>query len=136
MSEQTRSRSAREDFEELRELIREAHGATRDLAQLLREYRRAVADGTELAKKAASETASLELKRFGNHLQSEMNQYAASLNAAVQRAQKHITSCLTMAELIPDGDVLKVKFDGAPFDANVPMPYSDVIEAGEGGKRS
>lgn len=121
---------------ELRELIREAHGATRDLAQLLREYRRAVTDGIELATKAAQEAAQLELKRFSNHLQSEMNRSTASLNAAVQRAQEHVVRCLMMAELELDHetDRFKVIFSGAPFDANYPMPHPDVETAIEAGR--
>lgn len=119
--------TAREDLEELRELIREAHGATRDLAQLLRQYRRAVADGAELAQKTAHDVVQHELKRFGNHMQNQMNKAAADLNAGIQRAQHHVISCLTMAELELDHetDRLKVIFRGAPFDATVPAPYPD-----------
>lgn len=108
---------------ELRELIREAHGATRDLARVLRECRELRAELANQARDAAAAAANAEIERFSRHLQNEMNRHAADLNAGVARAQNHIIKTLTLARAEPDpGGGLRFIFDGAPFDADVPLP--------------
>jgi hypothetical protein len=106
--------------DELREATREAHGAVRDLDRLLGDYRKLTADVRLLIMGDAQEAANAELKRYGAHLQAEMNEKAADLNRAVDAAREHIVRALTVAELsiTPEGR-LAVHFKGGRFDADV-----------------
>lgn len=110
--------------DELRALIREAHGAAKDLSGLLRECRELRAGLIREVGEAAHQEASDQLQRFARHLQGEMNDHAARLNASVRRAQDHIVKSLALARLERDGDGgLKFTFEGgARFDDDVPLP--------------
>jgi hypothetical protein len=118
---------------ELRELIREAHGATKDLRAAIKDAR-AFADGlvdlvpqaAESARRAAFEAGCKQVKELEAHLQSEMNASAAKLNQAVIEARGHISRALTpklaSLDLADDGGpgVLMVQFEGNLFDADIP----------------
>jgi ABC-type transporter Mla subunit MlaD len=110
-----------EAAEQLRGLIREAHGAAKDLRGLLREYRELKAQIVQETQKAAND----ELARLNRHLQQQMNEKARELNASVRVAQQHILKRLTLARLEPDPnhkDQLRFYFEGSPFDENYPLP--------------
>lgn len=118
---------------QLRDLIREAHGATKDLRAAIREARQ-FADGlvglvdaaAESARRAAHEAGVEQLAAFERHLQGEMNRSAAKLNQAVIEARGHIGRALTpklaSLDLADNGEpgVLVVQFEGNLFDAEVP----------------
>lgn len=108
---------------ELRELIREAHGATRDLTRLLRECREMKAHLAHEAEAAANQAATDEINRFSRHLQQEMNRHAANLNASVDRAQRHIVKSLSNAKFVTteDGE-LAIRFLHGKFNDDVPLP--------------
>jgi F0F1-type ATP synthase membrane subunit b/b' len=114
---------------QLRELIREAHGATKDLRAAIREAR-SFADGlvalvdtaAESARRAAHEAGEQQMAAFQAHLQGELNRSAAKLNQAVIDARGHISRALTpklaSIDLTDSGEpgVLLVKFAGNLFD--------------------
>jgi hypothetical protein len=118
---------------QLRELIREAHGATKDLRAAIREAR-AFADGlvglvdkaAEAARRAAYEAGCVQVAELEAHLQGEMNASAAKLNQAVIEARGHISRALTpkiaSLDLTDTGEpgVLMVQFEGNLFDADIP----------------
>jgi hypothetical protein len=109
---------------ELRELIREAHGATKDLARVLREVRQVITGGAAQAAQAAQAASDEELRRYSRHLQKEMNRHAADLNAVVSRAQTHIIEALMISHLEADPDHpgrMRFMFKGRPFDSG-PLP--------------
>jgi uncharacterized protein YukE len=110
---------------ELRELIRQAHGATKDLRAAIREARKMTDDMADACAKAAYEASNDEMARWAAHVQREMNTRAADLNRAVDAARRHIISQLTMTRLIPSGDGLRVEFAGANFDDDVPAAEPD-----------
>ncbi len=121
---------------ELRELIREAHGATKDLARVLREIRQAIAGGAAQAAQAAQAAGNAELGRYSRHLQREMNQQSAELNAAIARAQQNIIDALVISHVEQDPDVpgrLRFTFRGAPFDENFPLPDGPEMDRASGG---
>lgn len=104
---------------ELRETVREAHAALKDMERVLREYRANAATTMADIGEAAAQVAAAELRRYGEHLQSEMNAQAVNLNRAVDAARNHIVTQLTLAWLEPDPEVhgrLRFVFHGAPFD--------------------
>lgn len=118
---------------QLRELIREAHGATKDLRQATREAKDyagslvALVDAAaEASRRAAYDAGCAQLAAFQEHLQGEMNRSAAKLNQAVVEARGHISRALTpklaQLDLADDGSpgLLMVQFEGNLFDADVP----------------
>lgn len=92
---------------ELRELVREAHAAIKDLTPLIREHRRIAEDGARDLLARIEETVNAELRRVEAHLQAEQNTASAELNQAVGVAREHIVSCLTpdKVSIAPDGHV-------------------------------
>lgn len=109
---------------ELRELIREAHGAARDLAVVLRECRKLRAELVAEVRQAAHKAADDEVKRLSRHLQGDLNRLAGRLNEAVARAQKNIINSLTAARAVvaDDGESLRFTFEGGAFDDDIPLP--------------
>lgn len=109
--------------EELRELVREAHGAIKDMERLLRDIRQASREGTEQARTAAQEAAKAEMAKFQEHIQGQMDDAAADLNKAVDAARMHVVKQLTISEIeqIP-GQGTRVKFAGNLFDAGEDSP--------------
>jgi hypothetical protein len=107
------------EITELRELIREAHGAIKDMERLLRDFRQAGREGAEQGRTAAQEAAKAEMARFQEHIQGQMDEAARDLNRAVEAARMQVIKQLTVSELEsgPDGKGLKVKFAGNLFDA-------------------
>lgn len=104
---------------ELRETVREAHAALKDMERVLREYRENAATTMADIGEAAAQVAAAELRRYGEHLQAEMNAQAVNLNRAVDEARHHIVTQLTLAYIEPDPEVrgrLRFVFTGAPFD--------------------
>lgn len=89
---------------ELREATRDAHAAVKDLTGVLREYRKAAADGVQAARDAAANAASEELVKFGEHLQKEMNHAAADLNRSVNTAREAIAAQLTPRQVVVNED--------------------------------
>ena len=112
------------EITELRELIREAHGAIKDMERLLRDFRQAAREGAEQGRAAAQEAAKAEMDRFNEHLQGQMDAAAKDLNRAVEAARMHVVKQLTVSELEsgPDGKGLRVKFAGNLFDAGQDSP--------------
>lgn len=112
---------------ELRELIRDAHGATKDIRAAIKEAKTLVADFADACAKAAFDASNAEMARWADHVQREMNDRARDLNRAVVAAQRHIVSQLTMTRLIPDGQGhgLRVEFEGSLFDADVPASAAE-----------
>ena len=118
---------------QLRELIRDAHGATKDLRAAIKEAR-AFADGlvdlvdkaAEAARRAAFEAGCAQVTELEAHLQREMNASAAKLNQAVIEARGHISRAMTpklaSLDLTDTGEpgVLLVQFEGNLFDADIP----------------
>lgn len=116
---------------ELRELIREAHGATKDLNRAIKEARE-FADGlvklvdaaAESARRAAYDAGAEQMREFQAHIQAEMNRSAAKLNQAVIEARGHIGRALTpkvAMALDADPGALVVQFEGNLFDAEIPV---------------
>lgn len=118
---------------QLRELIREAHGATKDLRGAIREAKdyagslvQLVDTAADASRRAAYDAGCAQLAEFQEHLQGEMNRSAAKLNQAVVEARAHISRALTPKlahlDLADDGSpgLLMVKFEGNLFDADVP----------------
>lgn len=111
---------------QLRELIREAHGAVKDLRAAIRDAKALAAVAADAAALAAHDAAAEEMQRGADHLQREMNQQATQLNRAVQAARRHIVAQLATAWLEPPDESgrFQIKFEVPLFD--------DQIEAGEG----
>lgn len=105
------------EVDDLRELVREAHGAMKDLERLLRQVREAARDGANQAREAAEEAAIAVMKEFERHIQREADIMAHDLNRAVQAARNQIIDQLTVdyAEPMPGGGT-RVKFKGNLFD--------------------
>jgi uncharacterized coiled-coil protein SlyX len=115
---------------QLRELIREAHGATKDLRAAIREARdyagsltKIVDAAAEAARRAAHEAGCEQLAAFQEHLQGELNRSAAKLNEAVTEARGHIARALTpkLAAIDADAAALVISFEGNLFDPD-PVP--------------
>jgi hypothetical protein len=112
----------------MRELIREAHGAIRDLDRLLadaRQFAREAMTGFRAAAaQAAGEAANAELISFAAEFQKMANDSAADLNRGVEAARLQIMEALAISELEPveiDGHTgLRVRWAGGLFDADVP----------------
>lgn len=101
----------------LRELVRDAHGATKDLRAAIREAKALEREMAETCAKAAGDAAIAEMDAFAVHIQREMNEKARDLNRAVDAARRHVVRSLTMASLVPDDQGgLRVTFHGAAFD--------------------
>jgi len=114
--------SADDEREQLRELVREAHGAIRDLDRLLAEYRRVARDTAHDAQTRVFAAANAELGRFSAHLQREANALAKQLNTAILAAQRNITDSLAISEVFETADgKLGIKFAGGLFDDQVPV---------------
>lgn len=109
----------KDEAAELRELIREAHGAIKDLDRLLAQARQVIRDGAVQARDAAHRATEEELDSFAERWQAEADRHAVSLNEAVKAARLQILKQLMIAELEPmeGGHGLRVKWDGALFDA-------------------
>lgn len=114
---------------ELRELIREAHGATKDLRGAIREARdyangliSLVDAAADAARTAAFHAGEAQMAELGAHLQRQMNQAAADLNRAVDEARRHIVKQLTLTRLLQgeDGGIV-AEFASNQFDAEVPV---------------
>jgi hypothetical protein len=96
---------------ELRELVREAHGAIRDLDRLLADYRRILREGAEEARQAAFKAADAEIARFGSHLEDEARRVGETIQQSIGRARAHIMEHLMIStlETMPDGRI-KISF--------------------------
>jgi len=114
---------------QLRDLIREAHGATKDLRAAIREAKdyagslvQLVDAAADAARRAAHEAGCAQLAQFEAHLQGEMNRSAANLNKAVAEARDHIGRALMpkLAALDTEAAAMIIEFEGNLFDANVP----------------
>jgi uncharacterized protein Yka (UPF0111/DUF47 family) len=117
---------------ELRELIRAAHEATKDLNRAIREAREYAAGlvtmvdaAADTARRAAHDAGVAQLNEYQAHIQSEMNRSAGELNKAIVAARAHISRAMmpkiASLDLADDGPgVLVVQFEGALFDADVP----------------
>ena len=121
---------------ELRELIREAHGATKDIRAAIKEARTLVDTFADACAAAAYHASNAEMGRWAEHVQREMNDRARDLNRAVIAARDHIGRALmpkiAAVELTDDDEPprLIVQFAGNLFDADVPtsaVPESDAI---------
>lgn len=119
----------RELSAELREQVRDAHGAAKDLRAAIREARSMITEMADACAKAAHEASSAEMASWAAHVQREMNARAKDLNRAVTAARDHIGRQLMpkiAAVEIPPGEGeparLMVSFEGALFDADVPVP--------------
>jgi hypothetical protein len=114
---------------ELRELIREAHGATKDLNRAIREAReyadnlvKMVDAAADASRRAAFAAGAEQLAEYQAHIQAEMNRSAAELNKAIVAAREHIGRALRpkIASIDPGDATIVLQFEGALFDANVP----------------
>lgn len=102
---------------ELRDLIREAHEAIKDMTGLLREFRQIIATGEQRGRDACAESADAELRKWYEHVQAEMNRNAASLNKAVEAARDAVVQQLTVSYLEPTADgKLKLCWKAGKFD--------------------
>ena len=119
-------RDVSDELAELRELVRDAHGAIKDLGRLLDEYRRIARDAANDARARAQQAAAAELADFAEHLQREANRMSAQLNRAVHEAQRNVVRQLEVADMgeTKEGR-LWVRFKGAPFDDQVPTSGID-----------
>jgi ribosome recycling factor len=108
--------------DELRELIREAHGACRDLSTLLREYRQARAELLTDVRATIQKAVDDELRDFYRQWQKEANHHTAQLNEAVTAARHHIINALALSKIRSDGDSLRIEFKGALFEDNNTPP--------------
>jgi hypothetical protein len=120
---------------ELRELVREAHGAAKDCRAAIRECHKLTEDIADACAKAAYEASNAEMGRWAAHVQREMNGRAADLNRAVIAARDHIGRAIMpkLGEVLLDGDApakLVLTFEGSLFDAEVPVPPEPDIPAG------
>jgi hypothetical protein len=112
---------------ELRELVREAHGANKDLRAAIKEARgysdsliKMVEATADACRTAAHEAGAAQIVAFGEHLQGEMNAAARDLNRAVEAARAHIARSLRpqIAALDPETGTLVIDFAGSLFDAD------------------
>ena len=108
---------------QLREAIRDAHAAVKDLRAAIREARQL---GAGLAAQF-EDIASREIMDMANQLQQESNEYAAELNARVEAARQEIASRLLDARIEYDekADNFAVIFRGAQFTEDSPPPYPE-----------
>lgn len=119
------SRGPEEAAAELRELIREANGAVKDLRQVLREVRQAVAGAAAEASAAAVTAGDATLKKYERHIQQEMDVHTADLKESVQRARRQIVGMLMLKEVQagPDNGTVLTKWAvNGNFDQVMPAP--------------
>ena len=115
---------------ELRELVREAHGATKDLNRAIKEAR-AFADGlvqlvdaaADAARNAAHAAGVEQMREFEAHIQAEMNRNAANLNRSIQEARGHIARALRpkVVALDPESATMAIQFEGNLFADDIPV---------------
>lgn len=106
---------------QLRELIREAHCATKDLRAEIKEARALREEFADACARAAFDAANDEMARWAGHIQAEMNDRARDLNRAVTAAREHIAHALIprIVNVGEDGR-LSIEFEGSLFDDQVP----------------
>lgn len=128
------TRGPEEAAAELRELIREANGAVKDLRQVLREVRETIASGAQRPAEASAEAGNRELDRYSRHLQKVMNEQSAQLKRAVDDARNRVVKMLMISELRVDpgsgpGEArLLVRWADGDFDPDVPLPPGPEME--------
>lgn len=113
-----------EEMRALRDVIREAHEAVKDLRAAIRT---AQLMGPDLTKRF-QEHADREIGELDNHLQTLINQQSTELNAAVKVARDAIINQLLITEMVLDPDTNRVSFHFPPFMFNdhEPLPHPDV----------
>jgi hypothetical protein len=106
---------------DLRSAVREGHEAIKDLASLLKEYKKISADVAKTAERIAHESTSKQVEEFYEFMQKEMNRNAAELNKAIVRAREHIMECISVADIDIDRVTGQATFhfqSNDPFDEN------------------
>lgn len=92
MSKQTPEETAAE----LRELLRECNGTIGEMSRLIRECRSLIASGADAASDAMLAAADVELGKWYERVQKEMNKNSARLNEVVLKARYQV-----VRQLIP-----------------------------------
>lgn len=110
-----------EEIELLRETIRDAHAAIKDLRA---EIRRADRLAPQLVE-AFEQLHEREIEQLSNHMTAEANRQSALLNESVSQARQWILQQLTAQELVldPANGVVLLNFPNRPLDDDVPLPY-------------
>lgn len=102
---------------ELRELIREAHGAAKDLRAVIKEARQVGPSLARECEQAARDAASAEIQQFNTRLQADMDRAARDLNRAVDAARRQVLAQLTVTSLSLDETGVRAEFAGNLFDS-------------------
>lgn len=110
--------------DELRGLISDAHGATKDLRAMVLEYREVIATAGETLAEVMAAGANHALRQWANHMQQEQNRTSAELNRGIERAQQLVVGALVHATVKtrPDGDT-EIRFRGPKMDEAFPAPF-------------
>jgi F0F1-type ATP synthase membrane subunit b/b' len=118
-----------EEYEQLAEIVRQAHEV---LGDLRREIRAAARLAPTLTR-AFEEHADREIKQLSNHLTANANQASAELNQHICELRRQITEQLNRAEIVHDGEngTVGLLFNTMRFEDNVPPPFPDVITPGD-----
>lgn len=107
----------------LRELIRDAHAAVKDLRAAIRDTEHTRAQLAAEFHAAATE----EIERVANHMQAASNEHARDLNIAVEAARQEIAARLFDARIEYDEAAgnFRIVIPGARFIEDTPAPYPE-----------
>lgn len=94
----------------LRELVREAHGAIRDLTRLLREAERFTAQAREAVDQAMQESVNSELAALNKHIAAESARATAAVEAEMIRAREWIMQNLELIAITETPEGLRAEF--------------------------
>lgn len=116
--------SITEEMRIIRDVIREAHEAVKDLRNAIRDANRLAPTLTDRFR----EHADREIGELDNHLQAIINDQSTQLNAAVKTARDAIIKHLLITEMVLDPDTQRVSFHFPPirFADDTPPPRPDV----------
>lgn len=98
--------------EELRELVREAHAAIRDLTRLLREATQTLpATAQQIVDKAMEERVNAEIVKLSDHIQSESERATRKVESEIVKARDWIMHNLELIAITETPDGLRAEFN-------------------------
>lgn len=98
--------------EELRELVREAHAAIRDLTRLLREATQTLpATAQQIVDKAMEERVNAEISKLNDHIQSESERATRKVDSEIVKARDWIIHNLELIAITETPDGLRAEFN-------------------------
>jgi hypothetical protein len=114
-----------QETEILKQTIREAHEAIKDLANLVRQAqaftRHLLTDYQDYHDR--------EMKQLANALTVEYNQVSHDLNISIDHAKQMIMKQIMSGEAVFDAatSTVAIRWGLGAFDENVPLPYPDAL---------